>query len=73
MSEKHTSNRKSVYLNVLLIIAVAVAGMASPVMAQTTIWSEDFQSYAEGTTQGSGSPPKWTGSSSHPSLITMPS
>ncbi len=29
------------------------------VHAQTIVWSEDF-SYADGTTQGSGSPPKWT-------------
>jgi len=28
-------------------------------VAQTTIWSEDF-TYPNGTTQGSGNPPKWT-------------
>ncbi|MCB0805660.1 MAG: choice-of-anchor J domain-containing protein [Bacteroidales bacterium] len=28
-------------------------------ISQTTIWSEDFP-YADGTTQGSGNPPKWT-------------
>jgi len=33
-------------------------GMLS-VSAQTTLWSEDF-TYPDGTTQGSGIPPKWT-------------
>jgi len=31
------------------------------VQAQTTIWSENFD-YADGTTEGSGTPPKWTSS-----------
>jgi len=32
---------------------------AAEMQAQTTIWSEDF-TCADGTTQGSGTPPKWT-------------
>ncbi|MBC8185901.1 T9SS type A sorting domain-containing protein [candidate division KSB1 bacterium] len=45
---------------VILITAFVLTNISAIMLqAQTTIWSEDF-TYADGTIQGSGSPPKWT-------------
>ena len=47
---------------ILFILATAFVVSiisASILLAQTTIWSENF-TYDDGTTQGNGSPPKWT-------------
>jgi hypothetical protein len=45
---------------VYIILAFAFfAFLIQETNAQTTIWSEDFP-YNDGTTQGSGTPPKWT-------------
>ncbi|RXJ52128.1 GEVED domain-containing protein, partial [Gelidibacter gilvus] len=42
-----------------LLIAV-LAFSFHTFFAQTTIWSENFNSYSNGTIVGSGTPPKWT-------------
>ncbi|MCF6358187.1 MAG: hypothetical protein L3J54_10315, partial [Draconibacterium sp.] len=44
----------------LLILLIVLLSNISSVFGQVTIWSEDFNSYSDGTQQGSGTPPKWT-------------
>lgn len=48
--------------NIKLICLIVIVFMAnfSTLFSQTVIWSEDFESYDLWTSQGSGSPPKWT-------------
>jgi hypothetical protein len=48
---------KKIYF-ILTAFVVSIIS-ASILQAQTTIWFENFD-YADGTSQGSGSPPKWT-------------
>ncbi|MEZ5082637.1 MAG: hypothetical protein R2750_04210 [Bacteroidales bacterium] len=42
-----------------LILLVPILIWANLVFTQTIVWEEDF-TYSDGTTQGSGIPPKWT-------------
>ena len=43
----------------LLIAITLFAFLIQECLSQSIIWSEDFP-YADGTTIGSGTPPKWT-------------
>ncbi len=43
----------------LLIAIFLFAFLIQECLSQSIIWSEDF-TYPNGTTQGSGTPPKWT-------------
>ena len=47
---------KKIYI---IIASVIFPFLYQGITAQTTIWSEDFP-YSDGTTQGSGTPPRWT-------------
>jgi len=42
-----------------ILLLFFLSGFAAEVSGQVTIWREEFP-YADGTTQGSGTPPKWT-------------
>ncbi len=65
MYKKDVHNGLNFFLNALLkrgfgiVIFVFLLFSVLPLFSQTTIWLEDFP-YTDGTTQGSGTPPKWT-------------